>query len=63
MYTFTDITLTHKNLWHKTFVKNGPNLRGLWVPCVMYPLEMCIILGVSYTLTLVNYDHGNYFKS
>ena len=21
MYTFTDITLTHKNLWHKTFVK------------------------------------------
>ena len=27
MYTFIDITLTHKNLWHKTFFLNGPNLR------------------------------------
>ena len=28
MYTFTDITLTHKKLWHKTFVKNGQICEG-----------------------------------
>ena len=28
MYTFTDITLTHKKLWHKTLVKNGQICEG-----------------------------------
>ena len=28
MYTFTDITLTHKKLWHKTFVKKGQICEG-----------------------------------
>ena len=28
MYTFTDITRTHKKLWHKTFVKNGQICEG-----------------------------------
>ena len=28
MYTFTDITLSHNKLWHKTLFKNGRNCEG-----------------------------------